>query len=159
MPLSNWLSRSYLRAAIIPLLLIEISFLGIYWFSGKITYERNVEAIQGLSRDYLSDIANREAATTQATLGSVEGLTRLFALESAHALSTPYAPPPEEKARYALSASGVFHTTRGTPDQTASFYSGRVPVGPRQIDKVWRTAHLDRTMRAIRASSGSPGAR
>ena len=153
MPLTHWLSRSYFRAAIIPLLLIEFSFLAIYWLSGNFIYERNVEAIRGISRDYLSDIANREAATTQATLGSVEGLARLFALESGHALSTPYAPPPEEKARYALSPSGVFHTRRGTPDQTASFYSGIVPVGPQQIDKVWRTAQLDRTMRAIRASS------
>lgn len=150
--LDIWLRRSYFRAAIIPLLLIELTFLAIYWASGSITYQRNVEAVSSISRSYLTDIANREAATIQATLGSVEGLVQLYALESGTALATPYSPPPAERARYALNRQGVFHTVRGG-DQTASFYSGVVPVGPQQIDKVWRTVRLDPTMRRIKQSS------
>lgn len=126
--------------------------MGIYWFSGNITYHRNVEAVGSISRSYLTDIANREAATIQATLGSVEGLVQLYALESGAALATPYAPPAAERARYALNRQGVFHTLRGG-DETASFYSGAVPVGPPQIDKVWRTVRLDQTMRRIKQSS------
>ena len=135
-----------------PLLLIELSFLVIYWVSANVTYNRNVEAVGSISSRYLNDIAGREAMTIQATLGSVEGLVRLYAMESREALATPYMPPEAERARYGLNAQGVFHTMRGA-DDTASFFSGIVPIGPRQIDKVWRTARLDGTMRHIKQSS------
>ena len=133
MPLSQWLVRSYVRAAIIPLLLIELGFLAIYWISGNFTYDRNVQTVQNVSKDYLRDIANREVMTIQATLNGVEGLARVFAAETGAALDRPYDPGPAEKARYALDASGMFYTRYGK-DQTASYYSGIVPVGPAQID-------------------------
>jgi len=151
-PLAQWLKGSYLRSAIIPLLLIEIVFLTIYWVSSNFTYTRNADTVKTVSQNYLSDIANREAMTIQATLGSVEGLTSLYALETSHALATPFDPPAAEKARYRKDADGVFYTVTGG-DQTASFYSGYVPVGPDQIDKVWRTARLDQTMRNIKQAS------
>lgn len=152
MPLARWLSRSYLHAAIIPLLLIETSFLVIYWVSGNFTYERNVEAVGQLSKAYLKDIANREANTIHATINGVEGLGNLFALEANAAFATPYSPPATEKARYTFSPSGAFYTKSGG-DETASFYSGVVPVGPAQIEKVWRTAQLDKVMKHVKSSS------
>lgn len=152
MPLSKWLVRSYVRAAIIPLLLIELGFLAIYWISGNFTYDRNVQTVQNLSKDYLRDIANREVMTIQATLNGVEGLARVFAAETGEALDRPYDPGPAEKARYALDPSGMFYTRHGK-DETASYYSGIVPVGPAQIDKVWRTAQLDRSMKLVKKAS------
>lgn len=149
----KWLGSAFVRAAIIPLLLIEISFIFIYWSSSNFTYKKNAEAIQAVSQNYLADIAGREAMNIQATLGSVEGLARLYAMETREALATPYQPSAAEKARYGLNRQGVFYTRRNSGDGTASFYSGIVPVGPRQIDKVWRTARLDQTMRHIKASS------
>lgn len=151
-PLAKWLGASYLRAAIIPFVLIELGFLIGYWATGNFTYERNVQTVTKVSRNYLADIANREAMTIQATLGSVEGLAKLYAMETRGALAKPYDPPASEKARYVLGDNGVFHTRTGG-DETASFYSGIVPVGPAQVDKVWRTAQLDSTMRNIKASS------
>lgn len=152
MPLARWLSRSYLHAAIIPLLLIETSFLVIYWVSGNFTYERNAEAVGQLSKAYLKDIANREANTIDATIDGVESLGKLFALETTNAFATPYSPPATEKARYGFSANGVFHTKSGG-DQTASFFSGVVPIGAAEIDKVWRTAQLDNVMKHVKSSS------
>lgn len=151
-PLVRWLSASYLRTAIIPLCLIELGFLISYWATGNFTYERNVETVSRVSEKYLGDIANREAMTIQATLGSVEGLAQVFAMDTREALATPAAPSDAEKRRYRLAPSGVFHTFRGT-SETASFYSGIVPVGPAQMDKVWRLTRVDSTMRHIRAAS------
>ena len=153
MPLARWLGRSYLRAAIIPLLLIELSFLLIYWVSANFTYQKNVEAVGQISKNYLTDIASRQAQTINATLDEVEGLARVFAMESAEALAQPHDPPAAEKARYGFGADGVFYTRRGGQGESASFYSGYVPVGPAQIDKVWRSAQLDHTMKHIKAAS------
>ena len=152
MPLSKWLVRSYVRAAIVPLLLIEIGFLATYWISGNVTYDQNVQTVRKVSQNYLADITNREVMTIQATLDGIEGFARLYALETGEALGTPFDPGPAEKARYVMSRDGMFYTRQGG-DQPAGYYSGIVPVGPAQIDKVWRTARLDGSMKRIKQAS------
>ncbi|SCY91937.1 Cache sensor signal transduction histidine kinase [Novosphingobium aromaticivorans] len=152
-PLARWLGASYLRTAVIPLCIIELGFLLSYWATGNFTYQRNVDTVNALSEQYLEDIATREAANIDAALGSVEGLARVFAAEAGEALRTPHDAPASEKARYHLGPDGAFHTLRGGPEDTASFYSGYHHVGPREIEKVWRTSQLDHTMRHIKAAS------
>lgn len=152
-PLARWLGASYLRTAVIPLCLIELGFLASYWATGNFTYERNVETVSRLSENYLADISAREAANIEATLSSVEGLAKVFAAETGEALKQPATPSPAEQARHRLAKDGVFYTTRGGVNESASFYSGYRPVGPEQIDKVWRTARLDHTMRHLKAAS------
>ncbi|WP_346766727.1 sensor histidine kinase [Novosphingobium sp. ERW19] len=151
--LARWLGASYLRTAVIPLCLIELGFLLSYWATGNFTYQQNVATVTAVSEKYLTDIAARESANITATLGGVEGMTRLLGAEAGEALATPYDPPSSEKARYHVGSDGVFHTTRGKPDEVAAFYSGFHRVGPQEIDKVWRTVRLDHTMRHIKAAS------
>ncbi|WP_082356182.1 ATP-binding protein [Novosphingobium sp. AAP83] len=153
MPLARWLGASYLRTAVIPLCLIELGFLASYWATGNFTYERNVETVSRLSENYLADIAAREAANIEATLSSVEGLAKVFAAETGEALKRPASASPAEQARHRMSADGVFYTSRGGADDTASFYSGVYPIGAEQKDKVWRTARLDHTMRHLKSAS------
>jgi len=153
-PLARWLQRSYMRAAIIPLVSIELLFLLIYWLSGTISYRSNVEAVASISRTYVSDIATREGSTVDAQLDGVALMTETFARASARALTTPHNPPASEKARYGRGSGGTFVTLRGDPaEDAAAFYSGAVPVGPEEIDKVWRSTALDPGMRDIVASS------
>lgn len=152
-PLARWLSASYLRTAVIPLCIIELGFLLSYWATGNFTYQRNVDTVNALSEQYLGDIATREAANIDATLGNVEGLARVFAAETGEALRTPHEAPLSEKARYHLGRDGTFHTVRGGPKDTASFYSGYRHIGPREMTKVWRASQLDHTMRHIQAAS------
>lgn len=153
-PLARWLGRSYLRAALVPLIFIECTFLAVYWLSGSWTYERNVDAIELVSKKYLSDIAGREATAIQASLGQVEGLTSVLARQTATALAEPAIPSPSEKARHIFGPHGSFYSKRGDAKQdAASFYSGHTPVGPAEIDKVWRLARLDPLMRDIKQSS------
>lgn len=151
--LARWLGASYLRTAVIPLCLIELGFLLSYWATGNFTYQQNVETVTAVSEKYLTDIAARESANITATLGGVEGMTRLLGAEAAEALATPYDPPLVEKSRYHIGSDGVFHTTRGRPDDAAAFYSGHHPVGADEIEKVWRSTRLDHTMRHIKAAS------
>ena len=151
--LARWLGASYLRTAVIPLCLIELGFLLSYWATGNFTYQQTVATVTAVSEKYLTDIAARESANITATLGGVEGMTRLLSAEAGEALATPYDPPPEEKARYHIGSDRVFHTTRGRPDDAAAFYSGYHPVGADEIEKVWRSTRLDHTMRHIKAAS------
>lgn len=61
MPLRRWLWVSYLSAALAPLLMIELSFLGIYWGTAQFVHDRSTAAVIDLSQSILEDAAVREA--------------------------------------------------------------------------------------------------
>ena len=152
MPLRRWLWLSYLRAAIIPLLFIEITFLGIYWISNTIVYRENIATVSSVSNDFLQDVAKREAMSISQSLQGISNTTALFAAQTRTALQGEYTPSPQEKERYAYHPGGSFYT-RYDNGTTASYYSGIVKVGPEQVRKVWRLSVLDPLMMDIKNST------
>jgi len=151
-PLKTWLWRSYVRAALVPLLLIELSFLGIYWGTSQVVYDRGATAVTAISTGAVQQASIREAEIIARRLETVAALTRIYAEESARALAQP-APevPPQVRANHATSPDGVFHAIRDDGG-SAVFYSGIVPVGPAEEEKVWRSLRLDPVMKSIKES-------
>lgn len=152
--LQDWFWRALFRSAVIPLLVIEISFLTVFWFSGRLSYDTNINTVQEISHSYLEDIATREASTISETLGGVSNLTTVLARQTHTALqtpSTPSTPTAAERARFAFDANGAFRTIRDN-GTTASFFSGIVPIGDAALEKVWRTGRLDPLMADIKSS-------
>lgn len=151
-PLKAWLWRSYLRAALVPLLLIELTFVGLYWGTSRVVYDRSADTITDISTAALADAALREADVIARRLETIAALTRVYADETARALSLP-APEvtEEERANHARTPDGAFYSTADRGG-SAVFYTGVVPVGPAEEDKVWRTLRLDPVMKSIRAA-------
>ena len=54
--LQDWFWRALFRSAIVPLLLIELSFLGVYWLSGRFSYEANTDTVQEISHKGLNEV-------------------------------------------------------------------------------------------------------
>ncbi|ESW61225.1 MAG: ATPase [Rhodobacter sp. CACIA14H1] len=151
-PLKTWLWRSYVRASLVPLLLIELSFIAIYWFTSQVVYDRSAAAITKISTEAVREAAIREAGIIARRLGTITSLTDVYADESARALAAPMPDvPPQVRANHAYSPDGVFYTVRDDGG-SAVFYSGAVPVGPEEQEKVWRTLRLDPVMKSIRDS-------
>lgn len=147
-PLKSWLWKSYLGAALFPLLVIELSFLGIYWGTSELVFEKGAGAVTSLATDALADSATREAATISARLQAVAGLTQVFADETRHALQTPAKIPPEAQERYARTPDGALYSTEDRGG-SAVYFSGVVPIGPAELEQVWRTERLDPIMKSI----------
>ena len=148
-PLKKWLWRSYIKAALVPLLLIELGFIGIYWATSQVVYDRGAAAMTRISTDTLRDAAAREANIIAHRLQAVAVMTGIYADEAARALAMPADVPDEEKARHAYAPDGAFYTTRDTGN-SAVFYSGHVPIGEAEREKVWRTVRLDPIMKSIK---------
>ncbi|MCU0817111.1 MAG: ATP-binding protein [Cypionkella sp.] len=147
-PLKSWLWRSYIGAALVPLLLIELSFLGIYWGTAEFVFQRGAGAVTELSTRALDDAAQRQAEVISTRLQTVSAMTGIYAEEVGRALATPAEVDEAEKARHAYSPDGVFYTTENTGG-SAVFFSGVVPVGEAEKEKVWRTKRLDPIMKSI----------
>ena len=151
-PLKRWLWRSYLRAALVPLLLIELTFVALYWGTSRFVYDRSASAISEISTEALTAAARREGEIIARRLETIGAMTRIYAGEAARALATPSGGvAPEDEARHAYTRDGVFYSTQDAGG-SAVFYSGIVPVGPAEREKVWRSARLDPIMRSITAS-------
>lgn len=151
-PLKKWLWRSYLRAALVPLLLIELTFVALYWGTSRFVYDRSATAITEISTEALRAASRREAEIIARRLQTIAAMTQVYSEEAARALSQPSdGVSPEERARHAYTADGVFYSTEDTGG-SAVYYSGIVPVGPVEQEKVWRTARLDPLMKSITES-------
>jgi signal transduction histidine kinase len=148
MPLFKWVWRSYFRTALIPLLVVEVVFVLIYLAANYLATQENISAVRGLASDELRRIAQRETVVIQKQLEAIARTTDVFRRQTASLLQQAFEPGPDERSRYALSPEGVYHTTRDNGG-AALFYSGIVPVGSEQLEKVWRTVRIDPLMRDI----------
>ena len=146
--LIQWVWRSYFRAALIPLLVVEVAFIAIYLAANHLATQENLAAVRAIASDELRRIAQRESVVIQKQLASISQVTELFRRQTALILATPFDPDPDERSRYAYSPDGVYYTIRDNGGG-ALFYSGIAPVGPKQREKAWRTARLDPLMRDI----------
>jgi len=153
-PLHRWLWKSFLVAAIIPLLVIELSFLAIYWVSNELVHRHNVDAVRNLSYSFLDDIAVREAASMSNDLVAITRATELFARQSLRALESSYQPAVVEKARYVRSAGGTLYTSYdiGT---AAGFCSSLTPVDSGRQQKLWKLSKLDPFMMDVKKSANN----
>jgi len=145
MPLRRRLWLSYVRAAILPLLVIEIGFLAIYWGSNAIVHRENVASIGAVSHQFLSDVARREANAIGGELAGYAARTDLLARQARRALDRNHAPSPAERARHTFDRDGSIYTTRdiGT---TAGFYSNRTRPDRQKLERMLRLGAIDPLM-------------
>ena len=154
-PLLKWIWRAYLRAALIPLLLVEIGLVAAFLLANNLVLEENIGAMRQHADGDLLQIAQRETATLDRQLAAVAQSTRIFAGAVRRALSAPLQAgeiPARESDRYAYGERGVYYTRR-EDGGAAAFYSGIVPVGERERDKVLRASRLDPLMRDLQANT------
>lgn len=141
----SWLRRSYIRAAIIPLFVVEISFLAIYWASSAATYRESVGSLRSVSSQFLADLADREALGIGQQLRHIEKFATLLASQAGRALRTrPTLISANELSRYAVT-DGVLHTV-ADDGGTASFYSRLSRNAPDRMDKVLRLSTISPLM-------------
>ncbi|MCX7596993.1 MAG: hypothetical protein N2235_25255 [Fischerella sp.] len=146
--LLQWVWRSYFRTALIPLLLVEVVFVVIYLVTNHLATQENITAVRAIATDELRRIVQRESIVIQKQLEAIARLTDLYRRQVVLALETPFDPGLAEKERYAYSPEEVFYTFRDNGNG-AVFYSGAVPVGAEQREKVWRLLQLMPLMRDI----------
>ncbi|MDC7716452.1 sensor histidine kinase [Vogesella sp. DC21W] len=149
--LDRWFWQSFLRTALVPLLVVELGFLLIYWVSAQMIYQDNSRTVGDMSKAFMPREVVTEARALSERLHAVSGITGLFASQTGHALQTPYTPAAGEKARYQRTADGALVTTRDNGG-AAAYYSGIVPLGPQQ-QTIDRSVQLDPVLKDIKAAN------
>ncbi|WP_110186979.1 ATP-binding protein [Pokkaliibacter plantistimulans] len=140
--------RSYLRSALLPIILIELALVVAYLLTNAIIRDENIQTLQRLAKDQLQGVANLEAGRISDQLDSVAHMTRLLQRQTEVAYQTPYQASSEEQQRYSVT-DGVLHTTRELPGRAALFYSNINTIGQTQRDKALQLGQLDNVMRDV----------
>ena len=150
--LDRWFWQSFLRTALLPLLVIELGFLLIYWVSAQMIYQDNSRTVGDMSKAFMPHEVTTEARALSERLNAVSGITGLLASQTGRALQTPYTPSADEKSRYQRTADGALITTRDNGG-AAAYYSGIVPLGPQQQETIDRSVQLDPVLKDIKAAN------
>ena len=149
--LLRWVWRTYVRNALIPLLVVELLLVAVYLTSHAWSLRKNVDAMREVARQEISRIASDESAIIEKQLGQVASLTEVLRRQAELAIRTP-ATRPADRARLKLQRSGAL-TTAADDGGAAVFYSATTPRGPAQYDKLSRLAAIDPLLRDITAAN------
>ena len=110
--LHSWIWLAYVRAALIPLLIVEMALLGVYLYSHDWSRQENIATVNTLAEQELLRMVENQAESITQQLAAVAQLTELFRLETQEALARPSTPGLENPSRYGISPEGVLHTLR-----------------------------------------------
>ncbi|GAB4272718.1 MAG: hypothetical protein Kow0065_21830 [Methylomicrobium sp.] len=146
--LHKWVWLAYARAALIPLLFVELALLAVYMFSHTWSRAENISTIQELANQELVRLAENHAEAIEQQLSGVSQLTELLRQETKDALNQPADPEIEPADRYAMSPDGVFYSPVDD-GRAAVFFSGFYPINEASRRKVAQTARLDPMLRRV----------
>ena len=150
--LVKWIWLSYIRAALLPVILIELVFLGVFFGINGLMKNQLTTMLDTTVNNELSNIASIETTAIEHQLDSVKYSTQLYAAQIREALATPAEFSPVDAARLRYSPDGVYYTETDSGG-AAVFFSGYVPVGEAERQKVARTLTMQNLMRDITLSN------
>lgn len=144
-PLVRWIWRSYFRTSLIPLLIVEVALISLYFISNAIANRENIQAIRSVAEQDVREVAMREAAGINRQLEGVAKATEYLRYHTTQVMAGNKQFERDDPSRFQYSNDGVFYTTRDN-DGTAVFYSGIVPIGENEREKAYRSAGLDQAL-------------
>lgn len=142
-PLVRWIWRSYFRTSLIPLLIVEVALIALYFTSNAISNHENIQAVSQLAEQEVTQTAQREASGINRQLEGITSATEFLRQQTTQIMTGNGQFERDNPNRFAYSKDGAFYTTRDHGG-AAVFYSGAMPIGDREREKAYRSAGLDR---------------
>jgi diguanylate cyclase (GGDEF)-like protein len=152
MRLLPWIWQSYLRTALIPLLLIELILVAVYLLTNDAVREKNASALREMSEEHLLSSADVRAEIIGRQLEGIVRSTDFYrwlvrrALLEGETEANREAPDP--LANLARSPGGAHYTLRDD-GHFAVFYSAVTDVGEPELAKLRRLYAVDPAMKKI----------
>jgi len=146
--LHKWVWLAYVRAALIPLLFVELALLGVYMFSHEWSKTERISSIETLASSELLRLVENHADVIERQLDGVAQLTELFRQETQVALAKPAEKNLEPLSRYKMTEDGVLYTPVNDGG-AAVFFSGFVKIDEKNKPKIAQTSRIDGTLQRI----------
>jgi PAS domain S-box-containing protein len=148
--LVRWIWLNYVKTALIPLILVELVFVSIFFAANNWTRQEMLDFLKAEVDGDLSQISILESSTIQEQLNSITYTVKLYAEQTSEALSAESSLSAEDASRLAYNDDGAYYTTNDSSiGGAAIFYSGYVPIGLEEREKVARLLQTQELMKSI----------
>lgn len=146
-PLPKWIWLSYVRTALVPLLLVELALIAIYLFSHTWSRQENIATIESDAKASILRQVKTHSNNIEQRLTTVAELTELLRQETQVAMSRPAEKDLDDPQRYKMHEGMLYSDSNdGKP---AVFFSGFVPIDDSKKRKVAQTSRIDKTLQRI----------
>ena len=141
-PLVRWIWRSYFRTSLIPLLIVEVALIALYFISNAIANRENIAAMRTLAEQDVREVAQREATAINRQLEGITRATEYLRQHTTQVMTGSQTYERDDPSRFKYSENGAFYTPEDN-GRASVFYSGHVPIGAKEREKAYRSAGLD----------------
>lgn len=145
--LYKWIWQSYINTVLIPLILVELVFICIYFGSFTWSQSNNVSLLKEQAQSELQHIVNQESNSINYQLSSIANSVILFSNQLNQALTTTAALTSVDSNRLAYSKDGNLYTKEKNSDEDVSiFYSNIISTKEKQFQKVSKVLKTQKLM-------------
>lgn len=149
-PIYRWIWKSYRNTAIIPLILVEFVFIGIYFMSNNWSQKETINYLSEDSKKQLIQISRQQSDIIENQMSSVSKLTEIYKEQTVKAILKPYNIQPKDAERLRYSSDGAYYSVKDRDDGgLAVFYSGIVPIGEKEREKLGNVLEMESIMKDI----------
>ncbi|WKY48197.1 ATP-binding protein [Eubacteriaceae bacterium ES3] len=147
--INRWIWLSYLKAALIPLILVELVFISIYFSANSWSRLETRDYIHESANTELNLLAEKQTQVISQQLQSISSSTHLYADQVQTALSQNMNHSSEDLNRLAYSQNGAYYTVSDTANGgIAVFYSGYYPINAAERQKTASLLSLSDLMKS-----------
>ena len=147
--LQNFISREFFKAALLPLLIIEITLLALYFLMNTYLLDKSIKNLAEDRFSYLLGFTQSRAANINEQLNRISDLSIVLQSETARFFSHPELfPPPSPAPEFGFAENGVFYKLKNNGGSSL-FYSSRQALGEMEKAKALHTEALDPLFRDL----------
>lgn len=145
--LAEWIWNTNAKLAMVPIAVIAFLFILIFFAANYWSLNQNIDHLETTASEGLIAIAGKEANTIQEQLKAITINTDFYRYQTEEAMKLDVNFKEEDYKRLAYSADGVFYTFEDKLGSGAAiFYSGYVPIGDEEQQKVAKVLTTESTM-------------
>lgn len=149
----TWIWQSYLKTALIPLMVVELVFVAIYFSASNWSRMETMSFLQESANFQLNILAEKEADLIDKQLADISKTTLLYQKQTILSLQQNASLSTEDLNRLAYSANGAYYTVSDKADGGAAvFYSGFAPINDAEREKAAKLLSLQDLMKNIVSS-------
>jgi PAS domain S-box-containing protein len=153
-PLSRFVFREFCKAALAPLLVIELALVLLYFWINDHNQTKAVATLEQETIAHLQEIVHDQSRILGEQLTAVQSLAEVVQRETTRFFTTPDLAPPTStpKPNLAFADNGIYYQTNNTGGGSL-YYSTRTAIGQAQQTKASRSAVLDPIYKNIYAAN------
>ena len=153
--LQNFISREFFKAALLPLLIIEVTLLALYFFMNTYLIDKSVKTLSNDRLSHLLGITDSQAHIINEQLNRISDLSLVLQSETTRFFNNTFGySTPQPLPEFGFADNGVYYKRRNNGGSSL-FYSNRHPIGNKEKEKAIHSEALDPLFKDIHKANAN----